>query len=292
MKLKLLLIPVLLLSNVTGITAQQDTKVRILFTNNSNGKLENCHCRNDNTGGLAERVGFLRDYRKKNTNVLLLDSGGYMGLYDIDKKGPKILRLMNMMQYDGWGIGDQELYRSFKRFISQFGGFREHMINASLVDENAAPVFERYKIFTFGAVTIGVTGLVSGETFRFFPDESRDFVFESPETILEELIPEMKESCDYIVVLSQIGKNGDVALAEKRTDIDLIIGGHSQTLLEEAIEVSGCRIVQAGKGGGRVGEITLTFDAEKVLRNFTYRLIELDESYLIPDDIKPILTDK
>ena len=86
-----------------------------------------------------------------------------------------------------------------------------------------------------------------------------------------------------------MGKNNDVATAEKYPDIDLIIGGHSQTLLEEAIDVSGCRIVQAGKGGGRVGEIILTFDEEKVLKNFTYGLIEMDENYPIPENIKPII---
>ena len=48
-------------------------------------------------------------------------------------------------------------------------------------------------------------------------------------------------------------------------------------------------IVQEGKGGGRVGEIVVTFDGKRNTKDFAYKLIELDESYKIPDDIKPIL---
>ena len=184
MRLKLLLIPVLLLGNVTCITAQQDVNVRILFTNNTNGKLENCHCRNDNTGGLAERTGFIKSYREKYTDILLFDSGGYMGLYDIDRTGPKILKLMNMMRYDAWGIGDQELYRGFERFSTRFDGFRERLINASLVDENGKAVFERYKIFNVGTIRIGVTGLVSAETFRFFPTRAVTLLSRVPKPFL------------------------------------------------------------------------------------------------------------
>ncbi|MCE5252017.1 hypothetical protein LLG96_17575 [bacterium] len=268
---------------------RQESVVRILFTNNSNGKLENCHCRNDYTGGLAERVGYLRTYRKEHPDILLLDSGGYLGLSAVEKKGPIVFKLMNIMNYDGWGIGDQELYGGFKQFMSLFGEYTDRIINASLVDGEGKPVFREYRIFTVGDVRIGVTGLFSADTFRFFPDTSRDFTIESPDVILGRLLPALRDSCDYIVVLSQMGKNGDVALAEKWPDIDLIIGGHSQTLLTEAITVSGCRIVQAGKGGGRIGEVVIRFDKSGKVMEFNYRLIELDETYTIPDDMRPVV---
>ena len=286
------LVPVVLLKAGVACHAQKVTTVRILFTNNSNGKLENCHCRNDSTGGLAERVGFVRKYREQHPEFLLLDSGGYLGLSDVERKGPKVFELMGIMGYNAWGIGDQELYKGFRRFMESFGDQTGRLINASLVDSIGKPVFKPYQIFEIGDIRIGVIGVFSAETFRFFPDESRDFTFENPDTVLDRLAPEVKKSADFIVLLSQMGRIEDVKLAGRRKDIDLIIGGHSQTLLNEALSVSGCRIVQAGKGGGRVGEIVLTFDVQKKqLLGFTYKLIELDESYPIPEDIKPIIKD-
>ena len=286
------LVPAVLLNAGITFTAQEESTVRILFTNNSNGKLENCHCRNDSTGGLAERVGFIRKYREKHPDFLLLDSGGYLGLSDVERKGPKVFELMGIMGYDAWGIGDQELYKGFRRFMESFGDQTGRLINASLVDSIGKPVFKPYQIFEIGDIRIGVIGVFSAETFRFFPDESRDFMFENPDAVLDRLAPEVKKSADFIVLLSQMGRIEDVKLAGRRKDIDLIIGGHSQTLLNEALSVSGCRIVQAGKGGGRVGEIILTFDVQKKqLLDFTYKLIELDVSYPIPEDIKPLIKD-
>ena len=286
----LALIPTILLNNGISFTQYDTEIVRILFTNNSNGKLENCQCRNDHTGGLGERVGFIRTYRKKYPDFLLMDSGGYLGLSNVRRKGPATFKLMKIMKYDALSIGDQELYGSLKQFMNMFGGYSELMTNASLVDSDGKPVFEPYRIFTVGDINIGVIGILSTETFRFFPDSSRDFAFEDPDVTLDRLVPELKKSCDYIILLSQMGKNEDVKLAKRRNDIDLIIGGHSQTLLKEALDISGCRIVQAGKGGGRLGEIVLHFSrGEKMLTNFIYKLIELDESYKIPEDIKPII---
>ena len=286
----LALIPAVLLNSGICFTEDETGTVRILFTNNSNGKLENCHCRNDHTGGMGERVGFIRTYRKKYPDFLLFDSGGYLGLSNVRRKGPAAFKLMSIMKYDALSIGDQELYGSLKQFMSMFGGYSGLMTNASLVDNDGKPVFEPYRIFTVGEIKIGVIGILSAETFRFFPDSSRDFAFEDPDVILDRLVPELRKSCDYIILLSQMGKNEDVKLAERRDDIDLIIGGHSQTLLKEALEISGCRIVQAGKGGGRLGEIVLHFGQKgEKLKNFEYKLIELGESYKIPEDIKPLI---
>ena len=81
----------------------------------------------------------------------------------------------------------------------------------------------------------------------------------------------------------------DEHIAEMWPDIDLIIGGHSQTLLEEALDISGCRIVQAGRNGGRVGEIILTFDTSKKVKKFSYNLFELTDEYTIPPDIQLIM---
>lgn len=286
------LVPAVLLNAGVACHAQNVTTVRILFTNNSNGKLENCHCRNDSTGGLAERVGFVRKYREQHTEFLLLDSGGCLGLSDVERKGPKVFELMGIMGYDAFGIGDQELYKGFRRFMELFGEQTGRLINASLVDSIGKPVFKPYQIFKIGDIRIGVIGVFSAETFRFSPDESRDFTFENPDAVLDRLAPVVKKSADYIVLLSQMGRIEDIKLAGRRKDIDLIIGGHSQTLLNEALSVSGCRIVQAGKGGGRVGEIILTFDVQKKkLLDFTYKLIEINESYPIPEDIKPLIKD-
>lgn len=259
--------------------------VRILFTNNSNGKLTDCNCPTDPFGGLGERVALIREYKEAYPRFLLLDSGGYLGLTRATKKSAAVFRLMESMGYAAYGIGDQELYYSLGTFLGHYSRWKDSILSATILDAAGELVFEPYRIFTESDVRVAVIGLSSGETFRFFPDDSRDFSVADPDSVLGNLLPVIERESDYIVVLSQMGRERDQVLAKRWPGIDLIIGGHSQTLIEKAIVIGDCRIVQAGKGGGRVGEIVLRFGAENKPDSFSYKLLEVGGRYSIPDDI-------
>ena len=280
-----MLLPALLLGSITGKAADEKT-VRILFTNNSNGKLVDCNCRNDPYGGLAERVSLVREYRSRYPDMLLLDSGGYLGLSDVDRKGPVVFKLMEMMGYNAWGVGEQELYRGMSRFLALSGGFRERMVSATLMNTGGEKLFSPLRMFTVDSVRIAVIGISGAESFAWLPKESQDFAYRQPDSTLAELLPMLRKSSDYIIVLSQLGRKPDEELAKRIPGINLIIGGHSQTLIEEPIVVSGCRIVQAGKNGGHVGEIVLTFDKAKKVKGFAYKLLEVSKKYTIRPEIK------
>lgn len=283
-----MLLPALLLGSMTGKAADEKT-VRILFTNNSNGKLADCNCRNDPYGGLAERVSLIKEYRVQHPDMLLLDSGGYLGLSDVDRKGPVVFKLMEMMGYNALGVGEQELYRGMSRFIALSGGFRERMVSATLMNTGGKKLFSPWRMFTVDTVRIAVIGISGAESFAWLPKESLDFAYRQPDSTLAELLPTLRKSSDYIIVLSQLGRKPDEELAKRIPGIDLIIGGHSQTLIEEPIVISGCRIVQAGKNGGHVGEIVLTFDKVKKVKGFAYKLLEVSKKYTIRPEIKPIV---
>lgn len=263
--------------------------VRILFTNNSNGKLIDCNCRNDPFGGLAERVSLVREYRGRYPGVLLFDSGGYFGLSDVDRKWPVVIRLMNLMGYDAWGVGDQELYRGLERFTAFLGDSSGKTLSASIRTRDGEPVFAPYRIFTVDSIRIAVIGIVAPETFAFFPKEAVDFTYDAPEEVLARVLPVLRKTADYVIVFSQMGEKVDERIAGKVSGINLIIGGHSQTLLEKEVNVSGCRIVQAGKGGGRVGEVVIVFNGARGVKKFSYRLIEVGGAYKVPKDVQVIL---
>jgi len=265
--------------------ARASGTIRILFTNNSNGKLKDCNCPTDPFGGLAERVALIREYKTYYDDFLLLDSGGYLGLSRSQDKGTAVFRLMDIMGYNFYGIGDQELYYSLAGFLNKYGQWKDKIISASLRAADGETVFTPYKVVVTDSVRVGILGLAAHETFRFFPDQSRDFSVEDPDSTLARFLPVLERECDYIVVLSQMGREKDTEIAKSRNGIDLIIGGHSQTLLEKPIRIGNCHIVQAGKGGGRVGEIVVRLDNENNVNDFSYKLFEVSERYTIPEDI-------
>ncbi len=272
-------------------TARAGATARILFTNNSNGKLVFCNCPNDPYGGLAERVPLVREYRQTYGDFLLLSSGGYMGLTGVEERGKLVFELMDIMRYDMYGIGDQELFYGLAKFRERFPEQQKNIVSASLRDNDGKPAFDPYRIVETDSVRIGIIGLTSIEAFKFFPKSRMDFTIEDPDVTLGRILPELKEKCDVVVVLSQMGRDKDVEIAGKWDGIDVIIGGHSQTLLEKAIEVSGTKVVQAGKGGGHVGELVIHCDDQRNVKNIQYKLFEVNDRYEVLPEIGKLLKD-
>ena len=103
------------------------------------------------------------------------------------------------------------------------------------------------------------------------------------------MVKELKsEKCDIIICVSHSGvskeKNGewggeDVELARAVKGIDLIIGGHSHTKLDQPVIVNGIPIVQTGEFGQFVGCLSMSYSPG-------YR--QVDEYRLIPVDDKII----
>ena len=91
------------------------------------------------------------------------------------------------------------------------------------------------------------------------------------------------EDIDFTVLLTHIGFEEDKRLAElldPRWNIDVIIGGHSHTLLEEPCVVAGIPIVQAATGTGQIGRFDLVIDTEKnAIDSYQWNLIPIDESH-------------
>ena len=96
------------------------------------------------------------------------------------------------------------------------------------------------------------------------------------------------EKVDVVIALSHggvtKGKDGrysagdDVALAAAVPGIDVVIGGHSHTALQEAITVNGrTPVVQTGLEGKNVGELVISIDGAKLTVE-SYRLYPIDDS--------------
>jgi 5'-nucleotidase len=96
------------------------------------------------------------------------------------------------------------------------------------------------------------------------------------------------EKVDVVIALSHggvaKGKDGrystgdDVALPEAVPGIDVVIGGHSHTTLQEPIIVNGrTPVVQTGLEGKNVGELVITVDGARLTVD-SYRLYPIDDS--------------
>ena len=169
-------------------------------------------------------------------------------------------------------------------------------------------VIRRYLVIERGGIRFGIFGLLGEEAAIYSSGGAASFpnAIETAKemvTILRE-----KEKVDVVICLShggvEKGKDGkfsdgdDVRVAKAVPGIDVVIGGHSHTALEDAIIVNGrTPVVQSGHYGENLGELVISLDGGKLTVD-SYRLIPVDDTiagaHAMNDEIeklKPTVTE-
>jgi len=135
----------------------------------------------------------------------------------------------------------------------------------------------------------GIFGLI-GKQAVFYASAAGAVTFPDAIETAKEMVKLLREKEKVAVVIClshgglDKGKDGrftdgeDVHLVNAVPGIDVVIGGHTHTALEEAIIVNGrTPVVQAGKYGENLGELVITLDGDK-LQVQSYKLHPIDDS--------------
>ena len=178
-------------------------------------------------------------------------------------------------QISGYGKFPEELKKSPSKII-----FPRNIIysdtNQCVFDFTFEKVFRDISGSPRG---IFLKGIIAPRAFLFFPEEHRQwFTVESWEDYLENDLP----ARGLKVLLSHSGLMTDKEIAARFPAIDIIIGGHSQHELHEAVIVGNTIIVQAGGSGRYVGRLDLKFKNDSELEEYLYTLVPMTPD--IPSD--------
>tara|TARA_B100001059_G_scaffold142451_1_gene142400 strand:+ start:1378 stop:2289 length:912 start_codon:yes stop_codon:yes gene_type:complete len=257
-------------------------KITILHTNDVHSHIEpfsKDHSEFPNRGGFERRSTILNSIRSKNPNTLLLDAGDifqgtpYFNFYN----GELEFKLMSLLKYDAVTIGNHD-------FDNGITGLNEQMPNASFDFLISNYDFKNtvldgktsdYKIYTKSGIKIGVFGLGIELEGLVTKELYRETKYLDPIDIAQDVAKKLKneEKCDLIICLSHLGykydnlpnRICDYNLAKKTKGIDLIIGGHTHTFMNEPIilknQISKDVLVnQVGCFGLFLGQIDFYFD--------------------------------
>jgi len=256
------------------------TRIVLLYSNNSNGLLENCHCPEHAYGALEKRAYVVDSIRSKEKNILLLDSGDILDIVSNRLLHSYMLRAYDFMKYDLWVAGDQDFVEGPDFFLQDMLNLNMIFLNTNLEYKDKMPG-KKYIVEQFTDIKIGITGTINPAYQKYLERESQEqFRIKEQEENLDLVLQEMSPECDYIVLISHSGLDKDEQLAERFPNINLIIGGHSQILTKKPKVVGETVIVQGGESGYRLGTIYLTFNNNK-LKNLKNKFILLDKD--IPD---------
>jgi len=256
-------------------------QLTILHTNDVHSQIEPFeNGRNMGKGGAARRASMLKKIRQEEEHILLLDAGDiFQGTPYFNFFGGELeFKLMSEMGYDAVTIGNSDFDAGIDGLHQQLdhANFPFLTANYDFSDTILAGKTKPYQIFEKGPLKIGVFGLgieLEGLVARSLFKETR---YLNPLVKANQIAEQLKkdEKCDYVICLSHLGfqyrnrKVSDVILAENSQNIDLIIGGHTHTFLDEPLLVANkeghpVMVNQAGWGGILLGRIDVLFERNK-----------------------------
>ena len=251
----------------------------LLHTNDLHSQIEPFdanHPRYAGRAGLARVAGFANACRLENPNLLLLDAGDfYQGTpYFNFFKGDIMLKMMTEIGYDAGTIGNHEFDNGLEGLRDPLPHAGFPLINSNYDFSNTIleGKFPRYKIFKKSGLRIGIYGL--GIELSGLVNEKQHGAVRYndalPVALEMEKFLALEKKCDLVVCLSHLGlqyrddKISDVTLAPELFYTDVIIGGHTHSLLEEPLQVRNKAgemtiVNQAHYGGLMVGKLDFVF---------------------------------
>ena len=256
-------------------------------------------------GGYTRLATLLKQEREARPDALTLDAGDFsMGslFQTIYATHAPELQALGAMGYDVTTLGNHE-------FDYRAQGLAD-MLNAAvdsgsplpaIVQANYKPpesdtasleAWERYGIQDYvilerGGISYGIFGLMGEEADSNAHMSGMEFepTVEAAQRTVAAIQAELEQRSNpsLIICLSHSGTDGkgkgeDYELAKAVDGIDLIISGHTHTVLEEPIQVGNTLIVSAGEYTSYLGSLTLSWseDGQKTIQD--YRLIPVDET--------------
>ncbi|EKB50161.1 bifunctional metallophosphatase/5'-nucleotidase [Cecembia lonarensis] len=265
----------------TGLSPVKSKTISILHTNDMHSRIEpfpNDGGRWANQGGMTKLAALVSDIRKQEENVLLLDAGDvFQGTPYFNFYGGELeFKLMSKMGFDAATMGNHEFDNGLTGFYDQLPHTNfpyicsNYDFSQTILKDAVLP----YRVIKKSGLRIGIFGL-GIELYGLVAKKNFEAtVYEDPVAVSREMVQELKsKKADLVICLSHLGysyrtqKIDDLKLAAAISGIDLIIGGHTHTFLEEPTLIKNADghqtiIHQVGTGALRLGKVDFEFGKE------------------------------
>jgi len=270
----------LLVGQALPVAAKAIT-VTILHTNDMHAHVEPFTQRGKELGGYARQATLINRFRATDPNPLLLCAGDtFQGtLFFNVYEGLADLTYMNYIGYQAMAVGNHEFDHG-PAALARFASLAHFPLLAANLDLSAAkdlaPLVKPYAVLDVGGERIGVVGAL--------PPDLLSISLPGPTIELNDLVTSVqsaidavtRQGIDKVILLSHIGYQLDLGLAGKLEGVDVIVGGHSHTLLgavpglpqpageyptvRKDLDGNTVLVVQAWEWGKVLGRIKVSFD--------------------------------
>ncbi len=245
-------------------------------------------------GGLALLSGYIDRVRREEKNVIYMIAGDMLqgSMIDAEYKGISTIEIMNYLAPDVATLGNHEFEYGLPHllFLEKLANFP--IVNANLyINKYHKRLMQPYHIINVDGFDIMFIGIITEEVLKALKHETDVASFITLQDAAEEVgricNAYKQQDIDLTILLTHIGFEEDKTLADilnPSWGVDLIIGGHSHTILEQPAEVNGVLIAQAGVGTNQIGRFDIVVDDDtNSIVEWQWQLIPVDENLTAPD---------
>lgn len=224
-----------------------DYELTVLHTNDVHAHVEEFNkyggtCNSDNSkncfGGVARRRTVIERIRKRDKNVILLDGGdqfqgtAWFQVY----KGISAACFMNLTEYDAMAVGNHEFDNGPQGLVN-FIQASNFSILTSNMDVSKEPIWpkdlsvKKSIILERNGQRIGVVGYTTAET-SWLSNAGPNIKFHNViDSVRQEAKRLKRNGLKIIIALGHAGIELDKKLAQEVNEVDIVVGGHSNTFL-------------------------------------------------------------
>lgn len=269
--ISLLLIAAMVLGvSVPAWAGELEGKLVVLHTNDMHGHYETT----EEQIGIAGVAALKQQYEAKGADVLLLDAGDFsQGTTLVNhEKGLKAAEYLVAAKYDAVAFGNHEFdfgAEAVRDIAAVLKAGRVPVLAANVLKEGTQEAyFGDAVVLEKGELKVGVFGLDTAEAqTKAAPSSVAGLDFADKEemfAIAQKQVDALKaKGCEYIICLSHLGVDEESVgrrstdLAEAVKGIDLIVDGHSHTVMDGGQMVQDTMIVSTGSYLANVGTVII-----------------------------------
>ena len=263
----LLVIPFLL--------SAQEKSLVILHLNDTHSRIDPLplnDSRNPDKGGVVRQETYIQEVRKESKNVFVFHSGDlvqgtpYFNLFG----GEVEIAVANLMKMDASCLGNHEFDNGldFLAKMIRRAKFPFIATNLDFTGTTLDGLTKKYLILKRGGLKVGIIGLTISPEGLVAKKNYEGVKYLDPVESANQTAAFLKKEkkCDLVICLSHLGyypaeeRVGDITLAKKSRNIDIILGGHTHTFLQQPdrrTNLDGKEVViqQTGAYGINVGRM-------------------------------------
>ena len=304
---KLALLVAVLMLAALAVSAQDEEPftLTVMHTNDTHAH----HEAEGGNGGAAIQAAVVKQIREQVENSVLLDGGDRFSgtLFHTTYMGQDQVQIMNAIGYDAMALGNHEFDNGDDTLQAFLEGLNFPVVSAN-IDFGNSPlggVVAPYTILEVGGEQIGIIGLTTADTVEISsPGDELAFNPDYAGVVNGISADLTAQGINKIIVVSHVGINVYQQMITELENVDLVVDGHSHTLLSNQNRASfeyplvyengagePILYVQVGANDQYLGRLDLEFDANGVITDFGGDTIFLS-GYVTPDsELETIVTD-